>query len=62
MNEARKSHGMSYDKLSRKSSVSKSYLWELETGVRTNVSLTVASQITNAFGLKLWGVVKEIGL
>lgn len=50
--ETRTQKGLSLSELSRKSQVSKSYLSEIENGIKTNVSYVIICKLAHALGVR----------
>ena len=59
LRDTRKARCVTYDKLVLLSGVSKTHLWEVEHGI-SNVTLTVAEKITEAFDTNLWRALMNI--
>lgn len=60
MKARRKKLGLTQTQLADRCYMSKARICELETHVRYNPSLSVASAITEALGVPLWKVLKHI--
>ncbi|SKC61817.1 helix-turn-helix domain-containing protein [Maledivibacter halophilus] len=50
--ETRTQKGLSLSELAKKSQVSKSYLSEIENGIKTNVSYVVICKLAHALGVR----------
>lgn len=50
--ETRTQKGLLLSELSRKSQVSKSYLSEIENGIKTNVSYVIICKLAHALGIR----------